>query len=238
MVDDLLKVDDIHSYYGSAYILQGISLSIREGEAVALLGRNGTGKTTTLKGIMSLVPPRRGKIWYNGEDITGLPSYRVARKGLSMVPEGRHIFPALNVMEHLRVPVPGSDIRRSILFRRVFDIFPELEEKKSQHASALSGGQQQMLVIGRALMADPKLLFLDEPMEGLAPKAVMRVIESLKIIQAQGITILFASADLQRAFRIAKRAYILEKGKVVFHLTEGHLPDSLEIQRKYLGVRE
>lgn len=234
---NLLEVDDIHSYYGSAHILQGISLSIKKGEAVALLGRNGTGKTTTLKSIMSLIQPREGKILYDGRDITGLPPYLVARKGLSMVPEGRHIFPALNVIQHLRVPVSSSIVDRDRLLSRAFNIFPELQERKKQNASALSGGEQQMLVIARALMTDPKLLLLDEPMEGLAPKAVARVIESMKIIQKEGVTIFFASADLKRAFEIAKRAYILEKGKVVFHLTEGHLGNSLEIQRKYLGVR-
>ena len=234
---NLLEVDDIHSYYGSAHILQGISLSIKKGEAVALLGRNGTGKTTTLKSIMSLIQPREGKILYDGRDLTGLPPYLVARKGLSMVPEGRHIFPALNVIQHLRVPVSSSRVDRDRLLSRVFNIFPELQERKKQNASALSGGEQQMLVIARALMTDPKLLLLDEPMEGLAPKAVARVIESMKIIQKEGVTIFFASADLKRAFEIAKRAYILEKGKVVFHLTEEHLGNSLEIQRKYLGVR-
>jgi branched-chain amino acid transport system ATP-binding protein len=235
---NLLEVDDIHSYYGSAHILQGISLSIKKGEAVALLGRNGTGKTTTLKSIMSLIQPREGKILYDGRDITGLPPYLVARKGLSMVPEGRHIFPALNVIQHLRVPVSSSIVDRDRLLSRVFNIFPELQERKKQNASALSGGEQQMLVIARDLMTDPKLLLLDEPMEGLAPKAVARVIESMKVIQKEGVTIFFASADLKRAFEIARRAYILEKGKVVFHLTEEHLGNSLEIQQKYLGVRE
>jgi branched-chain amino acid transport system ATP-binding protein len=237
-VGNLLEVNDIHSYYGLAHILQGISLSIKKGEGVALLGRNGTGKTTTLKSIMSLIQPREGKILYDGGDITGLPPYLVARKGLSMVPEGRHIFPALNVIEHLRVPVSSSIVGRDRLLSRVFNIFPELQERKKQSASALSGGEQQMLVIARALMTDPKLLLLDEPMEGLAPKAVARVIESMGVIQREGVTIFFASADLERAFRIAKRAYILEKGRVVFHFTEDHMADSLEIQRRYLGVRE
>jgi len=238
MAGNILEVDNIHTYYGLAHILQGVSSSLKEGEALALLGRNGAGKTTTLKSIMSLIPPRKGKILYNGEDITGLPPHLIARKGLSMVPEGRHIFPALNVIEHLRVPVSSSKVDRNTLLMRVFNIFPELKDRKKQHASALSGGEQQMLVIARALMTDPKVLLLDEPMEGLAPKAVVKVIESLKIIQKEGVTILFASTNLERAFRIAKRAYILEKGKVVFHFTEDNLGNSLEIQRRYLGVRE
>jgi len=237
MADDLLELDNIHTYYGLAHILQGISASLREGEAVALLGRNGTGKTTTLKSIMSLIPPRKGTILYNREDITGLLPHVIARKGLSMVPEGRHIFHALNVMDHLRVPISSSKVDRNTLLGRVFNIFPELKEREKQQASALSGGEQQMLVIGRALMTDPKILLLDEPMEGLAPKIVAKVIESLKIIQREGVTILFASTNLESAFQIAKRAYILEKGKVVLHFTENDLVNSLEIQQRYLGVR-
>jgi branched-chain amino acid transport system ATP-binding protein len=237
MAGNLLELDNIHTYYGLAHILQGIYASLKEGDAVALLGRNGTGKTTTLKSIMSLIPPRKGTILYDGENITGLPPHLIARKGVSMVPEGRHIFHALNVMEHLRVPVSSLKVDRNTLLMRVFNIFPELKDREKQHASALSGGEQQMLVIARALMTDPKILLLDEPMEGLAPKIVTKVIESLKIIQKEGVTIFFASTNLESAFQIAKRAYILEKGKVVFHLTEENLVNSLEIQQRYLGVR-
>jgi branched-chain amino acid transport system ATP-binding protein len=237
MADNLLELDDIHTYYGLAHILQGISASVKKGESVALLGRNGTGKTTTLKSIMSLITPKKGRILYDGKDIMGLPPHLIALKGLSMVPEGRHIFHALNVIEHLRVPISSSKMDRNTLLMRVFNIFPELKEKEKQRASALSGGEQQMLVIARALMTDPKILLLDEPMEGLAPKIVAKVIESLKIIQKEGVTIFFASTHLESAFQIAKRAYILEKGKVMFHLAEDNLANSLKIQQRYLGVR-
>lgn len=233
----LLELDNVHTYYGSAHILQGISICLGSGEAIALLGRNGTGKTTTMKSIMSLVPPKKGRIFYNGENIVSLAPYVVTHKGISMVPEGRHIFPALSVMDHLRVPVSSSKVDRANLLKRVFNIFPELKSKKRLNAVALSGGVQQMLVIARALMCDPKVLLLDEPMEGLAPKAVERVIESLKAIQNEGVSILFASTNLYRAFKIARRAYIIEKGKIVFHLTEDDLGNTLEIQKRYLGVR-
>jgi branched-chain amino acid transport system ATP-binding protein len=234
----MLEVNDIHTYYGLAYILQGVSLVLKEGEAVALLGRNGEGKSTTLKSIMSLAPPKRGQIIYEGEDIRGLSPHVVARKGISMVPEGRRIFPALSVMEHLRVPVSPPHIDRDDLFKRAFHIFPELEEKKRELASSLSGGQQQMLVIARSLMAMPKLLLLDEPMEGLAPIMSRRVIEALKTIQKEGVTIFFASTNCERASSIARRAYIIEKGKIVYDATSDELLNAPEIQQCYLGVRE
>ena len=237
MSNCLLELDNVHTYYGSAHILQGISICLGREETIALLGRNGTGKTTTMKTIMSIVPPKKGRIFYNGENLISLPPYVVARKGISMVPEGRHIFPALSVMDHLRVPISSFGSHRANKFKRVFDIFPELKSRRRDKAVTLSGGLQQMLVIARALMCDPKVLLLDEPMEGLAPKAVERVIESLMTIQKEGVSILFASTNFQRAFKIARRAYIIEKGKIVFHLTVDELADTLEVQKRYLGVR-
>jgi branched-chain amino acid transport system ATP-binding protein len=155
-----------------------------------------------------------------------------------MVPEGRHIFPALNVSEHLRVPVSPVDADRETLFQKAFEIFPELEGKKNDLARSLSGGQQQMLVIARALMTLPRLLLLDEPMEGLAPLLVMRVIEALKKIQGEGVTMFFASTNCERAFLIANRAYIIEKGKIVYHGEKDELLNATDIQQCYLGVRE
>jgi len=233
-----LEVKDIHTYYGLAYVLQGVSFHINEGEAIALLGRNGEGKTTTIKSIMSLVVPQKGEIVFDGENIEGLSPHEIARKGVSVVPEGRHIFPALTVMEHLKVPVSPPDVNRAGLLADVFDIFPELQEKHGALASALSGGQQQMLVIARALMTKPKLLLLDEPMEGLAPKAVMRVIESLKKVQEKGVTVFFASTNCERAFLIANRAYIIQKGKIVYQSQALELLEDHETQQRYLGVRE
>lgn len=233
----LLELEGLHTYYGLAYILQGVSLACEEGEAVALLGRNGQGKTTTIKSIMSLVVPTRGTIAFQGINITGWPSHAIARKGMSLVPEGRRIFPALSVLDHLRVPVSASHVDRGERMKFVFEVFPELKEKLNEPARGLSGGQQQMLVIARALMTRPKLLLLDEPMEGLSPKAVKRVIEALKIIQATGVTMFFASTSCERAFLIANRAYIIVKGRIVYQAGRDELLANVEVQRHYLGVR-
>ena len=233
----LLELDGLHTYYGLAYILQGVSLNCAEGEAVALLGRNGQGKTTTIKSVMSIVVPKRGRISFQGTDVTAWPSYAIARKGMSLVPEGRHIFPALSVHDHLRVPVSASHVDRSERLKFVIEVFPELKEKLKDPARGLSGGQQQMLVIARALMARPKMLLLDEPMEGLAPKAVKRVIEALKIIQGTGVTLFFASTSCERAFAVANRAYIIEKGRIVYQAGREEMMGNLEVQRHYLGVR-
>lgn len=233
----LLELKALHTYYGLAYILQGISLACEEGEAVALLGRNGQGKTTTIKSIMSLVVPRSGKVMFLGSSIAGWAPHLIARKGISVVPEGRRIFPALSVLDHLRVPVSPPQVDRSERLRLVLDVFPELKEKLLDNARGLSGGQQQMLVIARALMIKPKLLLLDEPMEGLSPKAAKRVIEALKIIRETGVTVFFASTNCELAFRIANRAYIIEKGRIVYHADRDELLGNLEVQRHYLGVR-
>ncbi len=233
----LIELSELHTYYGLAYVLQGVSLACEEGEAVALLGRNGQGKTTTIKSIMSLVVPRRGRVMFLGENIAGCSPHSISRRGISVVPESRRIFPALSVLDHLRVPVTPSQVDRTERLNFVFDLFPELKAKKQENARDLSGGQQQMLVIARALMIKPKLLLLDEPMEGLSPKLVKRVIEALAIIQDHGVTIFFASTNCELAFRIANRAYIIEKGRIVHHAGRDELLGDVEVQRHYLGVR-
>lgn len=233
----LLELEDVHSYYGLAYVLQGVSLACEQGEAVALLGRNGQGKSTTIKSIMSLVVPERGAVRFQGTDVTGWPSHAIARQGMSLVPEGRRIFPALSVLDHLRVPVSANQVDRAERLKFVLEVFPELKEKLNDPARGLSGGQQQMLVIARSLMTRPKMLLLDEPMEGLAPKAVKRVIEALKIIQGAGVTLFFASTSCERAFLIANRAYIIEKGRIVYQAGRDELLGNVEVQRHYLGVR-
>ncbi|RJX28350.1 MAG: ABC transporter ATP-binding protein [Desulfarculus sp.] len=238
MSDYLLQLEDVHTYIGMAHILRGLSLALRPGEAVALLGRNGEGKTPTIKTIMSLLPPRRGTVLFQGENIAGAPTHQVASKGICVVPKGRHIFPALTVMEHLRVPVVNKKYRREDMLKQVFAIFPELAERKNQPARSLSGGQQQMLVIARALMTKPRLLLLDEPMEGLAPVAVKRVIESMKAVKEEGITVFFASASCERALAVAGRVYIIEKGRIVYEGSSPELMAAPEVQQKYLGVRE
>lgn len=233
----MLQLDALHAYYGLAYILQGVSLSCEHGEAVALLGRNGQGKTTTIKTIMSMVVPERGTVSFRGQDVTGWPPHAIARRGLALVPEGRRIFPALSVLDHLRVPVAPPEVDRAERLRFVLKVFPELEGKLNESARGLSGGQQQMLVIARALMTRPSMLLLDEPMEGLAPKAIKRVIEALKIIQGAGVTLFFASTSCERAFLVASRAYIIEKGRIVHQAGREELLRDVEVQRHYLGVR-
>ena len=233
----LLVLDDLHTYYGLAYILQGVSLACGDGEAVALLGRNGQGKTTTIKSIMSMVVPKRGSVTFQGQNVTGWPPHAIARRGMSLVPEGRRIFPALSVLDHLRVPVGTSRVGRAEQLRFVLEVFPELREKLNEPARGLSGGQQQMLVIARALMTRPTMLLLDEPMEGLSPKAIKRVIEALKIIQGTGVTLFFASTSCERAFLVANRAYIIEKGRIVHQAGRDELLGNVQVQRHYLGVR-
>jgi branched-chain amino acid transport system ATP-binding protein len=233
----LIELSGLHTYYGQAYVLQGVSLACEEGEAVALLGRNGQGKTTTIKSIMSLVVPRLGQVKFLGANIAGWSPHSISRKGISLVPESRRIFPALTVLDHLRVPVNPSGVERAERLKFAFDLFPELKAKTHENARDLSGGQQQMLVIARALMMKPRLLLLDEPMEGLAPKLVKRVIEALKIIREAGVTIFFASTNCELAFRIANRAYIIEKGRIVHHAGRDELLGDVAVQRHYLGVR-
>lgn len=233
----LLELRDVHTYRGLAYILRGISLALEPGEAVALLGRNGEGKTPTVKTIMSVLPPSKGEIYFDGNNIAGMPTHMVARKGIGLVPKGRHIFPALNLIEHLRVPPCGRNAKREDMIDRVFKIFPELAGRKHQPVRSLSGGQQQMLVIGRALMGNPKLLLLDEPFEGLAPVAVRRVIESVRTVLNDGVAVLMVSASSERVLTIAGRAYIIEKGKIVYQGTSSELSADIETQQKYLGVR-
>lgn len=233
----LLELNSIHSHYGFAHVLHGVSLACEQGEAVALLGRNGQGKTTTIKSIMSLVKPKRGKVTLDGTNITGWAPHAISNRGISVVPEGRHIFPALSVFDHLRVPVNPPGVDRAERLRLVFELFPEIKAKKDEAARGLSGGQQQMLVISRALMIKPRVLLLDEPMEGLSPKAVTRVIEALKAIRDLGVTIFFASTNCELAFRVANRAYIIEKGRIVHQAGREELLGDLEVQRHYLGVR-
>jgi branched-chain amino acid transport system ATP-binding protein len=236
-MDPLLEMKDVHTYSGSAYILKGVSLRVSAGETVALLGRNGEGKTATIKIIMSIGTLHRGNIFFRSENISRTPTYQVALKGIAVVPKGRHIFPALSVIEHLRVPVCRKGVKREDTIRDVFELFPELNAKKHEPARLLSGGQQQMLVIARALVSQPKLLLMDEPMEGLAPVIVHRVIESLRAVQGRGVAILIASANFETAMSLAQSAYFMQKGKIVHVGTREELLASPETWQQYLGVR-
>jgi branched-chain amino acid transport system ATP-binding protein len=229
----MLTVDDIHTYYGDSYILQGLSLRIDPGEVVAVLGRNGVGKTTLVRSIIGLTPPRRGRIQFKGEDITRLPAYRIARRGIGLVPQGRRIFPSLSVRENLEVTARG---RGPWNLGEVLALFPNLARRLRQLGGKLSGGEQQMLAAGRALVTNPGLMLLDEPSEGLAPLMVRelgRVIEALK---RAGTAVLLIEQQLRFATRHADRVYLMSKGRIVHHCQPSELAADAEIRARYLGV--
>lgn len=232
----ILQVDDIHTYYGESLALQGLSFGIRQGETVCLLGRNGAGKSTTLKSIIGLTPPRRGSIQFNGREIAGSPAHRIARLGIGYVPEDRRIFPGLTVRENLEVAeYRRKDESPAWTVERVFDEYSMLAELAEQDGATLSGGQQQMLTVARSLMIQPKLLLLDEPNEGLAPVIVQqigRLIDDL----AQDTTIVFTDQSVHFALKHAGRAFILEKGKVVHEASSEALRNDPETQDRYLSV--
>ena len=230
----LLSVEEIHSYYGESYILQGVSLEVEEGTVVALLGRNGAGKTTTLKSIMGVVPPRRGRILLRGEAITGRRPHAIARGGVSYLPETRGIFPSLTVLENLKLverrrPGPWT-------LARVLELFPILQERGAIGGNQLSGGEQQMLAIARALLLNPELLILDEPTEGLAPIIVRDIEKHLRAFKDQGLTILLVEQNFRFALDLADRVAVLGKGKVRWHGTPDALRKDSAMQHKWLGV--
>jgi branched-chain amino acid transport system ATP-binding protein len=229
----MLSVEDIHTYYGDSYILQGVSLEMKAGEVLAVLGRNGVGKTTLVRSIIGLTPPRRGRITFKGTDITRLPAYRIARMGIGLVPQGRRIFQSLSVRENLEVTARG---RGGWSQQKVLDLFPNLASRLRQSGGKLSGGEQQMLAAGRALVTNPELLLLDEPSEGLAPLMVRelgRVIETLK--QA-GTAVLLIEQQLRFAIRHADRVYLMSKGRIVHHGKPAELAADAELRARYLGV--
>lgn len=232
----MLEVQDIHTYYGESHALQGISLRLQEGETVCLLGRNGAGKSTTLRSIIGLSAPRRGKVVFDGKDVTGQPAYRIARAGVGMVPEDRRIFPGLTVRENLQVGEyrrPGASGRWTV--ERIFDQYPMLAELANQDGATLSGGQQQMLAVARSLMSEPRLLLLDEPNEGLAPVIVKQIGELIDEL-SRTTTILFTDQSVHFALKHAQRAYILEKGRVVHEAGSQELLADADTQHRYLSV--
>lgn len=232
----ILEVDNIHTYYGESHALQGVSLSLQAGETVCLLGRNGAGKSTTLRSIIGLNAPREGTVKFQGQNVTGLPAYRIARMGIGLVPEDRRIFPGLTVRENLMIAEytrPG--VTRSWSVERIFDQYPMLAELANQDGATLSGGQQQMLAVARSLMSEPGLLLLDEPNEGLAP-VIVKQIGALIDELAKTTTILFTDQSVHFALKHAKRAYILEKGKVVHAASSEELLNDTDIQQRYLSV--
>ena len=229
----MLRVTDIEACYGDSQVLFGVSFAVAAGEVVTLLGRNGMGKTTTIRTIMGLVPPRRGTIVWDGAPIHGLPPYRVARLGLGLVPEGRQIFPNLTVRENL---IATAVDRGAWTLDAVLGLFPQLRERLSRAGSLLSGGEQQMLAIGRALLTNPRLLILDEATEGLAPLLRREIWRALVRLKAQGQSILLIDKNIAALSQIADRHYVMEKGRVVWHGTSADLHATDEVKRRYLGV--
>jgi len=233
----VLQVEGIHTFYGTIEALKGISLEVRDGEIVTLIGSNGAGKTTTLRSINGLNHPRRGRIVFNGKDITTTPAHEVVKRGISQSPEGRKLFPRMSVAENLELGAFQRTDRVEIKedLDRVFLLFPRLAERKSQKAGTLSGGEQQMVAIGRALMARPKLLLLDEPSMGLAPIFVERVFETIKEINEQGTTILLVEQNAMMALDIANRGYVLETGAVALAGDAASLRQDEGVRKTYLG---
>ena len=229
----ILKLDNIHTYYGLVHMLQGVSLEIAEGEVVALLGRNGAGKTTALKSIMGLAPARQGKILFEDQDITGLPPHLIARQGIAYVPASRGIFMTLTSMENLKiVRAKGARWSTEDVFRR----FPKLAPLKRRRGRSLSGGEQQMLAIGRALVTGPSLILLDEPSQGLAPMVVELVVDMLRELKSEGVSMLLVEQNLQMALDLAERVYILDQGEVVFNGSAQELKNNDQLTASYLGV--
>ncbi len=233
----VLKVDRIDTFYGQSHVLQGVSLLIREGEIVSLLGRNGVGKTTTLRSIIGLTPPRSGKILLRNVDISGKPPYQIAQMGIGYMPDDRRIFPDLTLFENLELARRLSKKGRvSWTFEKIYNLFPAFVELKERKGTQLSGGEQKMLAIARALMKNPDLLLLDEPSEGLAPLIVLNLIEVITSIRREGVTILLADQNLKFCRRTSDRGYILEKGMVQYHGLMEEIWQNEEIVRKYLVI--
>lgn len=234
----ILEVHDLYTSYGLSQILFGISITVEEGECVSLLGRNGVGKTTTLRSIMGLTPPHRGTVRFRGKDITGQPAYRIARLGVGFVPEERRIFPDLSVRENLEVGRKAAATSHATEWtvERVYDIFPVLANLNDRKGGYLSGGEQQMLTVGRTLMGNPDLILLDEPSEGLAPLVVRDLGEQIQRLKGSGITILLCEQNAKFAINLSDRAYVLEKGQVRFSGTIEDLQGNDDIRQQYLAL--
>lgn len=232
----MLEVIDIHTYYGESYILQGISLEVKGKSVVALLGRNGMGKTTTIRSISGLTPPRRGIIQFKGNNLTHLKPYQIAQMGIALVPQGRHVFRSLSVERNLTVASRNLTKLNAWSLNRVYSFFPILEKRAKYKANLLSGGEQQMLTISRALMTNPELTLMDEPSEGLAPLIVQEISRIIGELKKSGLSILMVEQNLSMALALADDVYIISKGKTVYHSSPQQLTESQEVQAMYLGA--
>jgi branched-chain amino acid transport system ATP-binding protein len=230
----MLSVRDLHAWYGESHVLHGISLDVAEGEVITLLGRNGAGKTTTLKSIMGIIGKRRGQVTYQGQETIGLSSRAIARLGIGYVPEERGIFSSLSVEENLMLPPKVRD--GGLTVDQIFELFPNIKERLSSQGTKLSGGEQQMLAIGRILRTGAKLLLLDEPTEGLAPVIVQRIGEAVRLLKSRGFTILLVEQNFHFAATVADRHYVVEDGRVIDMITAANVQGSLDKLHAYLGV--
>jgi branched-chain amino acid transport system ATP-binding protein len=228
-----LEVEGVHTYYGESHVLQGISLRVESGEVLAILGRNGMGKTTLIRTIVGFTPPREGHVRYNDTEVTRLPSFRMVELGMALVPQGRRVFPSLSVQENLDVARRGAG-RWSL--EQVYALFPRLRERAGNRANKLSGGEQQMLAIGRALMSNPDLLLMDEPTEGLAPLLVREVGRVIAELKRSGLSILLVEQNLALALSVADRVHVLSRGQIVHTGTPAELMRNDDVKTRYLGV--
>ena len=231
----ILEVEDIHTYYGDAYVLQGLSLTLEQGQILGLLGRNGVGKTTLVNSIVGFVAPRRGKISFKGQDITGHSSFAIVRSGMGLVPQGRRVFPTLSVEDNLLV-AQHSPERHGWSLDRVFALFPRLRERRRQRAKTLSGGEQQMLAIGRGLMTNPDCLVMDEPSEGLAPIVIQGLWEAIAQLKQEGLSILLVEQNAALALKLVDFVHVMSKGRVVHSAPPGELWENNEVKSRYLGI--
>ena len=233
----MLELEDLHAYYGESHVLQGVSLTVERGAVVTILGRNGMGKTTLIRAVIGFMPLRRGRVRFKGEDITHAPAFRAVARGIGLVPQGRRVFPSLTVVENLEVARrrdSGADGRWTLA--RVLELFPRLRERGGNRANKLSGGEQQMLAIGRALMTNPDLLLMDEPTEGLAPLLVREVGRVVGELKREGLSILLVEQNLPLALSVADRVHILSRGQIVHSGTPAEVADNHEVQSRYLGL--
>ena len=237
--DSLVTVEDVHTYYGKSHILHGVSLVVGKGEVVGLLGRNGVGKSTTLKTIMGLVNPSRGKVLLEGEPVAGLPPHKLARLGIGYVPEDRRIFRLLTVMENLRTGLDRSGVgeaKKQQLLDKVYAYFPVLAERRNQAGGTLSGGEQQMLAIARAMMLEPKIILLDEPTEGLMPRMVSQISQIIDVLHREGVAILLVEQNVPLTLAASQRVYFMEKGAIRHHAAAAELKVDDAVIHQYLGV--
>jgi branched-chain amino acid transport system ATP-binding protein len=233
----MLELVDIHTYYGESQVLWGISLKVNKGSVVALLGRNGMGKTTVIHSIIGFTPPRQGKVIFRGEDITHLDPYRIPQRGVALVPQGRCIFPSLSVKENLILAARGGNSTEAWTLNRVYSLFPVLKERANLKATLISGGEQQMLAIARALMTNPQLVLMDEPSEGLAPLIIRELGNTIKQLQKSGLSILLVEQNIHLALAVADYVYVINKGVIVYESTPEELKNNQEIMFTYIGIR-